>query len=244
MADSWREIERDARAAPGISRREHFPKRIIILGTGGNCIDILEALRAINGQSGMEAYQCIGFLDDDASRWGETVAGVKVLGPLRSAPEFEGCVFVNGIGSPRNYRRKEHIIATAGLPVERFETVVHPTAAISPSASLGPGTVVLQNAVVASRVRIGCHVIVLPGAVISHDCTIGDYTCIASAACISGGATVGRASYIGANSSIIERATLGDGCLVGLGSVVLRDVPANAVYVGNPARRLRSAADA
>lgn len=208
-------------------------KKIVILGTGGNCIDILETLRALKG------YKCVGFLDDDTTRHKTSILGVPVLGSLDKAPSLGNVRFVNGIGSPRTYLRKPEIIARAGLGADRFETLVHPSAQVSPSAKLGPGTVVLQNATIASQVRVGAHVIVLPNSVLSHDDQVGDYTCIAGGVCISGAVSIGRCCYLGGNCSIIEQIKIGDESMVGIGSVVLRDVPPGTVVVGNPARILR-----
>lgn len=209
-------------------------KRIVILGTGGNCLDILETLRTLKG------YECIGFLDDAPSRQNTSVLGAPVLGPLEKAPFLGDVVFVNGIGSPRNYLRKAEIIARTGIPDERFETIVHPSAQVSASATLGPGTVVLQNVTIASQARVGAHVIILPNSVLSHDDVVGDYTCIAGGACVSGSVSVGRCCYLGGNCSIIEHVRIGDNSLVGIGSVVLEDIPEGSVYVGNPARFLRT----
>jgi UDP-2-acetamido-3-amino-2,3-dideoxy-glucuronate N-acetyltransferase len=47
---------------------------------------------------------------------------------------------------------------------------------------------------------------------------------------------VKRGSSIGANATIVCGVTLGEGCFVGAGSVVIGDVPAYAMVVGNPAR--------
>jgi UDP-2-acetamido-3-amino-2,3-dideoxy-glucuronate N-acetyltransferase len=47
-----------------------------------------------------------------------------------------------------------------------------------------------------------------------------------------------RAS-IGANATILPGLVVGEGAMVGAGSVVTRNVPDNAVVVGNPARILR-----
>ena len=47
---------------------------------------------------------------------------------------------------------------------------------------------------------------------------------------------IGRRVWIGSNSTILPGVTIGDNAIVGAGSVVTRDVPANAVAVGNPAR--------
>ncbi|MFN2117697.1 MAG: acyltransferase [Candidatus Promineifilaceae bacterium] len=48
-----------------------------------------------------------------------------------------------------------------------------------------------------------------------------------------------RGAAIGSNSTILGNVTIGENALVGAGSVVTRDVPANAVVAGNPARILR-----
>lgn len=44
------------------------------------------------------------------------------------------------------------------------------------------------------------------------------------------------ACHIGPGATILARITLGANCVVGAGAVVTKDVQANAVVVGNPAR--------
>lgn len=216
-----------------------LPKDIIILGTGGNCIDILDTIDAINHAYGKTIYTCKGFLDDDETKWGMELYGVKVLGPLSSAQAYDSYYYVNGIGSPTNFWRKQAIIAKTNLPIERFETLVHPTASVSRLSTIGRGVVIFQQVTITSNVRLGDHVIVLPNAVISHDDVVGDYTCICGGVCISGGVMIGMSCYLGTNASVIGNITIGDYCLVGMGSVVLHDVPEHTVVVGNPARALR-----
>ena len=48
---------------------------------------------------------------------------------------------------------------------------------------------------------------------------------------------------IGSGSTILANITIGENALIGAGSVVTRDVPANAIVAGNPARVFRSIAD-
>jgi sugar O-acyltransferase (sialic acid O-acetyltransferase NeuD family) len=215
------------------------PKKLIILGTGGNCVDILDAVNERNVHSKIPQYECIGFLDDDQQQWGKEIWGVQVLGPLESAATYLDAYFVNGIGSERNFWKKAAIIAKTRVPLDRFETIVHPTASISRMAMLGKGVVVLQHVTIANQASVGNHVIILPNSVISHDVVIGDYSCITGGVCISGLVTIGRDCYLGTNSSIISGVKIGNGCLIGMGAVIRHDVPEHAVMVGNPARLLR-----
>jgi sugar O-acyltransferase (sialic acid O-acetyltransferase NeuD family) len=214
-------------------------KRIVILGTGGNSVDILDTLNDINEAASSPVYECVGFLDDNESLWGKRILNAEVLGPLEKARYLQDCLFVNGIGAPTNFWKKEAIIGKTGAAPDQFETVIHPSASVSRTAKLGRGVVVFQHVVITSNVRVGDHVIILPNTVISHDDVIGDYTCIAGGVCISGQAKIGRSCYLGTNSTIIGNSEVGDLCLVGMGSCVLRNVPANSVVVGNPARFLR-----
>lgn len=50
---------------------------------------------------------------------------------------------------------------------------------------------------------------------------------------------VKKNASIGANATILPGITIGENSMVGAGSVVTKDVPANAVVVGNPARIIR-----
>jgi sugar O-acyltransferase (sialic acid O-acetyltransferase NeuD family) len=213
---------------------------LVIIGTGGNSVNILDAVLACNEAASSPIYQVRGFLDDDKNTWDQSFEGYPVLGPLFQAAQYPDCFFVNGIGSFRNYWRKPAIIGSTKVPLDRFETVVHPNASVSRFASLGPGTVVLQNATINSRAKVGSHVMIQPGAVVGNSVAVGDYSCIASAACVAGKAQIGKACYVGANSSVAGQLQLGDGSLVGMGAVVLEDVPQVTVVVGNPARAIRS----
>jgi acetyltransferase-like isoleucine patch superfamily enzyme len=50
---------------------------------------------------------------------------------------------------------------------------------------------------------------------------------------------VKRGASIGSGATILSNVVIGENALIGAGSVVTRDVPANAIVVGNPGRVLR-----
>jgi acetyltransferase-like isoleucine patch superfamily enzyme len=51
---------------------------------------------------------------------------------------------------------------------------------------------------------------------------------------------VKKGASIGSGSTILSKVTIGENAIVGAGSVVTKDVPANTIVVGTPARILRS----
>jgi acetyltransferase-like isoleucine patch superfamily enzyme len=51
---------------------------------------------------------------------------------------------------------------------------------------------------------------------------------------------VRKGASIGSGSTVLSNVTIGENAIVGAGSVVTKDVPANAIVAGNPAKILRS----
>ena len=50
--------------------------------------------------------------------------------------------------------------------------------------------------------------------------------------------TIGNGCFIGANVTILPSIQIGDGAILGAGSVVTKNIPANEVWAGNPAKRI------
>ena len=214
------------------------PRPVAILGSSGNSIDILDSMLEVNRHLGCEKYQPIGFLDDRAEP-GKLVHGFPVLGPLAKAGTLDSQVlFSTAIGSPASYRGKPALLCGLGLPLERFATIIHPSASVSQRAELGRGCLILQQCTLSAGCRIGNHVVMLPGCRVSHDTMVDDYNVLATGVTLCGYVQVAPNCYLGAGSLVRERLQLGEGCLLGMGSVVVKSVAAGQRVAGNPARPL------
>lgn len=126
-----------------------------------------------------------------------------------------------------------------------FVSLWHPSTIVSPTASIGLGTVIMQGSIVQSETTLGNHVIINSGASIDHENRIADFVHVSPNATLCGNVTVGEGAWIGAGAVVIQGVNIGKWAIVGAGAVVIRDVPDYATVVGNPGRviKLRSADD-
>jgi len=120
-----------------------------------------------------------------------------------------------------------------------FTNAVHPSVFASRFSSIGEGCMVLHGVIIQAQSSIGNHIILNTGARIDHDCAIQDYVHVAPAAVLCGNIWVGEGAFIGAGAIIIPGIKIGAWTTIGAGSVVTKDIPENAVAVGNPARVIK-----
>jgi sugar O-acyltransferase (sialic acid O-acetyltransferase NeuD family) len=216
-------------------------RQLVVLGAGGTGVDAVDIMEAVN-QHGAR-YDCIGFLDDDKERWGEELAGLRILGPLDRAGEWHDAGYVHAIGSPNNFRERPAILERLGISPARLESLIHPSAVVSRHCHIGRGVIVYPNVFLGPRVRVGDGVTILANATVNHDSDLGDWSIIASGANISGAVRVGKCCYLGTGAAVRERVEIGAGAMVGMGPIVIGDVSSRAVVVGNPAHQLLSPLD-
>jgi sugar O-acyltransferase (sialic acid O-acetyltransferase NeuD family) len=202
---------------------------LLIFPCNGNGIEALDCL-------GSE-YRAIGFIDDSPDKLGSEYFGLTVFS--REALErFPEAAVLAIPGSPSSFRDRKRVVRSLGVSASRLARVVHPLARISPLATVGVNVLMMAGVVITSNAVIGDHVCLLPNTVVHHDAVVGEWTLVGSNVTIAGQATVGRNCYVGSGTSVMNGVTIQDEALVGLGSNVIRDVPATATVVGNPARIL------
>ena len=106
---------------------------------------------------------------------------------------------------------------------------------VSPGVVLGSNCKVQNNVSIYTGVRCGDDVFLGPSMVFTN--VINPRSAVSRKDEYKD-TFIRRGASVGANATIVCGNTLGEYCLIGAGSVVTKDVPAYALMVGNPARRV------
>lgn len=130
---------------------------------------------------------------------------------------------------------------------------------IGDETKIGAFVEIQKNATVGHRCKISSHTFVCEGVTIEDNVFIGHGVTFINdsypRATTSGGelqterdwrvetTLVKRGASIGSGATILSNLVIGENAIVGAGSVVTRDVPANTIVAGNPAKVLRSVTD-
>lgn len=130
------------------------------------------------------------------------------------------------------------IVREAGIPDERFTTIIHPDAYVAETASLGHGVFVFPDSTVYEDTQVGDHAQIIDSR-IGHDVSIGDFTLIQGNAEVGG--KIEGPCYIAKNSTIRDNSIhIERNALIGMGSVVVDDVKEGQVVAGVPAEHIRN----
>jgi sugar O-acyltransferase (sialic acid O-acetyltransferase NeuD family) len=197
---------------------------VVVLGAGGHAKVVISTLHAAG-------YDIVAVLDDDATKHGSEIMGVKIVGTLMEADSLGYQCGIIAVGE--NATRKKISERVKNL---EWLTVVHPKAYVDPSVRLGEGTVVFAGAVIQAATVAGRHVIINTGATVDHDCVLGDFVHVAPGSHLAGEVEIGEGALLGLSSGAIPGICVGAWAIVGAGGIVVDDVPERATVIGIPAR--------
>ena len=203
-------------------------KDLIILGTGPHAQEMADILELINRVQ--PTWNLLGALAApvQAELVGKTLDNLVVLGTTADLSRYPQACFTAEFGSD-----------SSACPPQQLISLVAPSAFVARSAHIGAGCVVYPGCFIGHHAWLGDRVFCLSSATINHDDHLEDNVTLCSHVSLAGHVHVEAGSYLGQACTVKEFVHIGRDTLVGMGSVVLADVPANSVMVGNPAHKLR-----
>jgi putative phosphoesterase len=128
-----------------------------------------------------------GFVDDSEQLQGKTLAGALVLGRVSNLKAISTEAGVTDVavalGDNVPRRRVSSIVKSQGV---RLATLVHPSAIVSPTARLSPGTLIDAQSYIGPYCAIGEGVSIWPHVTVSHHTSIGAYAALKARVVVGG----------------------------------------------------------
>lgn len=211
-------------------------ENIVLIGGGNQANYTLDIIKEST------EYNVVGIIDS-LHEVGEILYGLKVLGRQEDILSICQDYDVNGVvitigDNYTRFRIKETI--TKIIPEVRFPNIIHSSAIISKSATLGVGIVVMAGCIINPRANLGNFVFLATGAQVEHDCDLCDYASISAGSVLGGYVKIGRMSALTLGVTVLDRVEIGENTVVGSGSLVTKSLPKNVLVYGSPARIIRS----
>lgn len=199
---------------------------LAIYCAGGLGKEMLEFARSIS------RWDEILFVDDvtDATE----CHGARVLRFPDIAALGSDVEFVIASGEPAGRKALYEKVKAAGY---RFATLISPYASIWSGTQIGEGCIVMDCGL-STDVVIAENVVLNSRVILGHDVSIGAHSYISVNGFVGGHTKIGSCVYMAPGAMAKDRIKVGENAIISLGAVLLRNVRANAIMVGNPARRL------
>jgi len=119
-------------------------------------------------------------------------------------------------------------------------SLIDPTAVIAATAQAADGLYINACATVGAHVQLSEGVLINRNASIGHHSKLDRYVSVGPGVTVASDCRIGKGVMLGAGSVIAPATTIGENSVVTVGAVVAKDIPANCVAAGNPARIVRS----
>lgn len=195
-------------------------KNIVIIGAGDLGKEVAWLIEDINRHS--PAYLILGFLDDDANKKDKEFYGYKVLGSTEELESLAGKMPLSAViaiqeGSARKRIVEEH------KQFMHWESIIHPTAVIASTSSVGKGSIVFPQVTISVDSSAGDYGLFYIHATICNDCRIGDFVSVMSGVQVSERVIIGNQCYLAAGCCVYPHKTLGERVKAAVGATVSKD---------------------
>jgi len=213
-------------------------KKLAIIGSGDLGQQI--AYHSLNDNH----YDVVGFFNDFLPK-GTVVNDLSILGGQEDIKRLFNLkvfdVLMIGIGY-KHFRERAFLFELYKESIP-FGTIVHSSAYVDLSCSIGQGVIIYPGCILDMNVIIEDNVLLNAGCVIAHDTIIGRHSFLSPAVKIAGFVKINRSVSLGIGTIIIDNLKIGENIRTGAGAVVVKDLIESGLYIGIPAKKKIELAD-
>lgn len=203
---------------------------IVIIGAGGFGREVYQWAKATFPATD---YRFKGFLSNNPTDLDGFNLDIGVIGSDDSYVVQENDRFLLAIGSiPVKKRIAEHFKTKGAC----FLTLVHPTALVADTATLGEGVILCPFSTVSDHAVIEDFAALNLYASCGHDAHIGRYGVLSPYATLNGFAYLEEGVFLGTHATVVAKRRVGAGSQISANSVALYSVPPQNLVVGVPGK--------
>jgi len=204
-------------------------KKLIIIGAGGFASEVIEWAKDILEDTSKD-WTIHAMLDNISNK---PIANIPVIDTINDYIPKDDDVFICAIGDPETKMKFCNLMLSREA---QFINLIHPTAVIGESVSLGKGIIACPFSVISANALIEDFVTINLHSTIGHD-TMVKRGCTLSCHCdVTGHVVLGENCFMGSHALVIPGVAVENNVKIGAGSVVISKVKANTTVFGNPAR--------
>ena len=211
-------------------------QKVMVVGAGGHARVVESLLRYVPD------VELAGFADRTRASFGERIGGAAVTTTWDELPAWRDAGVTAVALAIGDNAERARMFAAATAHGYRVLGLRHPTAFVERDAVVGEAAVICAGAILGAGCRLGANTLVNTGAIVDHECAVGDHAHLGPGCRLAGRVTVGALTFVGLGATVREGIRIGENVVVGMGSVVVADIPDNAVAYGVPSR-VRAATD-
>jgi sugar O-acyltransferase (sialic acid O-acetyltransferase NeuD family) len=189
---------------------------LAIIGAGGHGLVVAEAAELLGDWSDIHFFDDASGVIHQAETWPVIGRVSLLLEQLKLGSTHP----LNVLVAVGHNATRAAITASLAQHGASFATVVHPRAYVSPSASIGAGSVVMAGAIVNSRSQLGEGCIVNVGAVVDHDVKVDAFVHLAPGCVVAGGCHIGRMAWLGTGSRMAPGNRVAEETVLTAGAVI------------------------
>ena len=208
---------------------------MVIAGAKGFAKEVFELIYSTNSQAHLAFFDNVS--PDLPSQLYGQYAVLRTEEEARQWLGQHGQQFVLGVGNPRVRRLLADKLRNNGGVLTSL--IASKTSIGAFGIDIGNGCTIMEGCILTTDIRVGEGVLMNVCCTIGHDSVIGDYCELMPGTRISGHVEIGENCAIGTNAILLPGVKIGANTVIGAGSVVTKDVEANVVAVGTPAKVIK-----
>lgn len=207
---------------------------IVIVGAGGFGREVYHWAHALLDNAN---YRFKGFIDDNPVFNESPESHLKIIGAIHPGENQYTITdtdrFIYAIG---NIENKRSIITELKNRGAKFITLVHPTAVVAETATLGEGVVVCPFALVSDHAIISDFVMINFYASCAHDTRVGKYTILSPYSTLNGFVELEDEVFLGTHATVVASRKIGNRTKISANSVAMTDIPPRSIVFGVPGK--------